>query len=185
MASPPVFGRKGSSCDAPPALARRCRRLALIDRRRAGRRHCGVRGGACRLPGHKVRRPGRFNHSGLGSYAGRRCPGDLPQGVRSIVPAPVLAQLRKNAVAVGSGTPSSARGCRIAEITGSNPLSSTRKSARAAVGPGHRQVDKNKTDRNDARGLTHLARTRLPWRRVRSRQRLSAPWARPCGRLRP
>jgi|HubBroStandDraft_3_1064219.scaffolds.fasta_scaffold16101_1 hypothetical protein len=30
MASPPVFGRKGSSCDAPPALARRCRRLALI-----------------------------------------------------------------------------------------------------------------------------------------------------------
>ena len=56
--------------------------------------------------------------------------GDLPQGVRSIVPAPVLAQLRKNAIAVGSGTPSSARGCRIAEITGSNPLSSTRKSAR-------------------------------------------------------
>ena len=53
------------------------------------------------------------------------------------------------------------------------------------VWPGHRQVDKNKTDRNDARGLTHLARTRLPWRRVRSRQRLSAPWARPCGRLRP
>jgi hypothetical protein len=43
----------------------------------------------------------------------------------------------------------------------------------------------HKTDRNDARGLTHLARTRLPWRRVRSRQRLSAPWARPCGRLRP
>ena len=43
-------------------------------------------------------------------------------------------------------------------------------SARAAVGPGHRQVDKNKTDRDDARGLTHLARTRLPWRRVRSRQ---------------
>jgi hypothetical protein len=41
------------------------------------------------------------------------------------VPAPVLAQLRKNAIAVGSGTPSSARGCRIAEITGSNPLSST------------------------------------------------------------
>jgi hypothetical protein len=30
-----------------------------------------------------------------------------------------LAQLRKNAIAVGSGTPSSARGCRIAEITGS------------------------------------------------------------------
>jgi hypothetical protein len=29
-----------------------------------------------------------------------------------------LAQLRKNAIAVGSGTPSSARGCRIAEITG-------------------------------------------------------------------
>ena len=36
-----------------------------------------------------------------------------------------------------------------------------------------------------ARGLTRLARTRLPWRRVRSRHRLSAPWARPCGRLRP
>src|SRR5580704_14407555 len=35
-------------------------------------------------------------------------------------------------------------------------------SARAAVVPGHRQVDKNKTDRDDARGLTHLARTRLP-----------------------
>ena len=62
----------------------------------------------------------------LESHAGGRCPGDLPQGVRSIVPAPVLAQLRKNAT--GSGTPSSAR-CRVAEITVSNPLSSTTKSA--------------------------------------------------------
>jgi hypothetical protein len=49
------------------------------------------------------------------------------------VPAPVLAQLRKNAIAVGSGTPSSLRGCRIAEITDSNPLSSTRKSAQINV----------------------------------------------------
>jgi hypothetical protein len=44
-----------------------------------------------------------------------------------------LAQLRKNAIAVGSGTPSSARGCRIAEITGSNPLSSTKKSVQTDV----------------------------------------------------
>jgi hypothetical protein len=44
-----------------------------------------------------------------------------------------LAQLRKNAIAVGSATPSSARGCRIAEITGSNPLSSTKKSAQIDV----------------------------------------------------
>ena len=35
--------------------------------------------------------------------------GDLPQDVRSVVPAQVLAQLRKNAITVGSGTPSSAR----------------------------------------------------------------------------
>jgi len=69
----------------------------------------------------------------LDSYAGGRCLGDLPQGVRSIAPAQVLAQLRKNAIAVGSGTPSSARGCRIAEITGSNPLSSTTKSAQTHV----------------------------------------------------
>jgi hypothetical protein len=45
-----------------------------------------------RLPGHKVRRPGRFNHSGLGSYAGGRCLGDLPQGVRLSVPGGLSAQ---------------------------------------------------------------------------------------------
>jgi hypothetical protein len=45
----------------------------------------------------------------------------------------VLAQLRKSAIAVGSGTPSTARGCRIAEITGSNPLSSTKESAQIDV----------------------------------------------------
>ena len=39
---------------------------------------------------------------------------------------------------------------------GSNPLSSTRKSARAAVGPSHRQVDKNKTNRKEARGLAAI-----------------------------
>ena len=38
------------------------------------------------------------------------------------------ATARKSAFAVGSGTPSNARGCRIAEITGSNPLSSTSQS---------------------------------------------------------
>jgi hypothetical protein len=97
----PVGSPLGGFLHRPPGSPR--------ERGRAPR-HCGVRGGACRLPGYKVRRSGRFNHSGLGSYAGGRCPGDLPQGVRSIVPAPVLAQLRKNAIAAGSGTPSSARG---------------------------------------------------------------------------
>lgn len=39
------------------------------------------------------------------------------------------ATARKNAIAVGSGTPSSARGCRIAEITGSNARSGVISSA--------------------------------------------------------
>ena len=34
----------------------------------------------------------------LTPHAGGRCPGDLPQSVRSIMLAPVLAQLRKNAI---------------------------------------------------------------------------------------
>jgi hypothetical protein len=55
------------------------------------------------------------------------------------VPAPALAQLRKSAIAVGSGTPLSARRCRIAEITGLNPLTSTRKSAQATLGSRHPQ----------------------------------------------
>jgi hypothetical protein len=50
-----------------------------------------------------------------------------------------LAQLRKNAIAVGSGTSSSARGCRIAEITGSNPLSSS--PDKTAVVSGFEEID--------------------------------------------
>jgi len=52
----------------------------------------------------------------------------------------VLAQLRKNAIAVGSGTPPSARGCRIAEITGSNPLSSTIQSCQTALVSGFKET---------------------------------------------